>query len=130
RYGVDGYDDYQRTDEIYLTGLNDRNFFDLRFQKFTVQEPTRDKNRLTGADLGTRNARQPWVLPTLDYSYTPDSPVAGGELNIDVNLHSIHRYTMDALNYVGSVGPQTAVRGIDGSSTRLTAEAEWKRSFV
>lgn len=130
RYGVTGYDAYERTDEIYLTGLNDRNFFDLRFQKFNVQEPARDKHRLTGVDLGTRNARQPWVLPTLDYSYTPDEPVAGGELAIDVNLRSIHRYTLDARDYTGTPGPQTAVRGIDGNSTRLTAEAEWRRSFV
>jgi LPS-assembly protein len=33
-------------------------------------------------------------------------------------------------NFAGSTGPQTAIRGIEGSSTRLTAEAEWKRSFI
>ncbi len=130
RYAIDGYGSYRRTNEIYLTGLNDRNYFDLRFQKFVVQEPTRDTDSLTGADLNTRNARQPWVLPTLDYSYTPDAPVMGGELNIDVNLRSLHRDTLDFRDYAGSTGPQTAVRGIEGSSTRLTAEAEWKRSFI
>lgn len=117
RYGVEGYDEYNRTNEVYLTGLNDRNYFDLRFQKFNVQEqdPRRDR-------------KQPWVLPTLDYSYTPNTPIAGGELNIDVNLRSIYRYDLDAPGFPS--GPARAVRGIHGSSTRLTAEAEWKRSFI
>lgn len=118
RYGIDGYDEFRRTDEVYLTGLNDRNFFDLRFQKFSVQETLPDSH----ADA--RDPRQPWVLPTLDYSYTPDAPVMGGELNIDVNLRSIHRDTLDVL----SSGSRIA--GIEGSSTRLTAEAEWKRSYI
>ncbi len=130
RYDIEGYGSLRRTNEVYLTGLDDRNYFDLRFQKFVVQEATRDTHRLTGLDLGMRNNRQPWVLPALDYSYTPDAPIAGGELNIDVNLHSIHRSTLDARNYTGSMGPQTAIRGIEGSTTRLTAEAEWKRSFI
>src|SRR5690606_2210809 len=50
RYGIDGYDSYRRTNEVYLTGLNDRNYFDLRFQKFTVQET-----------IPNRDPRQPWV---------------------------------------------------------------------
>lgn len=118
RYGVDGYDQYNRTNEVYLTGLNDRNYFDLRFQKFTVQEANPD-----------RDDKQPWVLPTLDYSFTPNTPIAGGELNIDVNLRSIYRNELDALGFP-SITPARAVRGIDGSSTRLTAEAEWKRNFI
>jgi LPS-assembly protein len=133
RYDIDGYSSYRRTNEIYLTGLNDRNYFDLRFQKFVVQEPTRDTDRVTGVDLNQRNDRQPWVLPTLDYSYTPDEPVMGGELNIDVNLRSLHRDRLDSRIYTGASGivnDQRAVRGIEGSSTRLTTEAEWKRSFI
>jgi LPS-assembly protein len=129
-YDVDGYGQSKRLNEVYLTGLHDRNFFDLRFQKFNRQESTRDTDRLTGANLNRRNDRQPWVLPTLDYSYTPDTPVMGGELNIDVNLRSLYRDTLDVANFAGSTGPQTAIRGIEGSSTRLTAEAEWKRSFI
>ncbi|MCO5145892.1 MAG: LPS-assembly protein LptD [Aquamicrobium sp.] len=126
RYDIEGYGKFRRTNEIYLTGLNDRNYFDLRFQKFNVQEAHVDFDPL-GRD---RDRKQPWVLPTLDYSYTPDAPIAGGELNIDVNLRSLHRGMLDAPTYIGSINPQTAVRGIDGSSTRLTAEAEWKRSFI
>ena len=131
RYGVDGYNNYYRTNEVYLTGLNDRNYFDLHFYKFNVQEVTRDYNPLTGFPYSTaRNAKQPWVLPSFDYSYTPDAPVAGGELTIDVNVQGISRDTLDRAAYAGSAGPQSAVRGIEGWSSRVTAEAEWKRSVI
>ncbi|MFX3878833.1 LPS assembly protein LptD, partial [Streptococcus suis] len=44
RYGLEGYADYNKTDQIYLTGLHDRNYFDLRLYKFHVQEGWRDSD--------------------------------------------------------------------------------------
>lgn len=125
-YGIGGYQNYYRQNEIYLTGLNDRNYFDVRAIKFSVQENLPDSNR------AAINDKQPWVLPTLDYSYTPDEPVFGGELNLDMNLRSLRRSKLDnqAYNVDGGNRQNGSVRGIDGSSTRLTGEAEWKRSFI
>lgn len=114
-YSIDGYNQQVQHSQIYLTGLNDRNYFDLRAYRFQVQD-----SKLSS----TRNAEQPWVLPTLDYSFTPDEPVAGGELNIDFNTRTIYRDELD------DVPTLPAVRGIDGTTTRLTAEAEWKRTFI
>ena len=37
-YGIGGFDDFVHRSEVYLTGLNERNFFDLRFMRFEVQE--------------------------------------------------------------------------------------------
>src|SRR5690606_37590307 len=37
-YEIDGYNDYVHRSVTYLTGLNDRNYFDLRAMKFQVQE--------------------------------------------------------------------------------------------
>lgn len=116
-YGIDGYNTYSRKSEVYLTGLNDRNFFDLRAFKFEVQESIPDSS------AAAMNPRQPWVLPSFDYSYTPDAPIAGGELNIDVNAQAIYRETAD-------LGPATPVRGVAGTSGRFTTEAEWKRTLV
>ena len=121
RYGIGNYGALNREDKVYLTGLDDRNFFDLRFQRFSVQEPA-----LTG-----RSELQPWVLPSFDYSYTPDESVMGGELNIDVNVQGIYRNRLDQTAiYAGANGPQSRLRGIEGTSGRVTAEAEWKRSFI
>ncbi|MEI5677440.1 MULTISPECIES: LPS-assembly protein LptD [unclassified Mesorhizobium] len=114
-YSIDGYNEYIRRSEIYLTGLHDRNYFDLRAMKFDVQEDS-----LTS----TRDDKEAWALPSLDYSYTPDEPVFGGELNFDVNARVINRSELDARLAT------PFVRGIEGNSGRLTAEAEWKRSFI
>ncbi len=130
RYGIDGYSDYQYTSEIFLTGLNDRNFFDLRGQKFSVQESILDSN------AKARNPVQPWVLPSFDYSWTADQPVLGGELNVDVNARLLKRSRQDYYDsmldpdYPATAPDYTALRGADGENSRLTAEVEWKRTTI
>ncbi|MBZ0161887.1 MAG: LPS-assembly protein LptD [Notoacmeibacter sp.] len=115
-YGIEGYDQLVRRDEIYLTGLGERNSFDLRFMRFRVQEVLPDS-------AGTaRNPRSPWVLPNFDYSKTVDD-VAGGELNLDVNGQAIYRQTLH--NPAANL-----VRGIGGTSGRVSGEVEWKRNYI
>jgi LPS-assembly protein len=114
-YQIDGFNQYYRRNQAYLTGLNDRNYFDLRFMKFNVQENTL-------SDTSGIDNKQPWVLPSLDYSYTPNEPVAGGELTFNANLQSLYR----SEQYVSPL----AIQGIGGSDTRLTAEVKWRRQFI
>jgi LPS-assembly protein len=126
-YEIQGYNDYVHTSEVYLTGLHDRNYFDLRGMYFQVQEDAFD------SASGSAAEKQPWVLPSFDYSYTPDNPLAGGELNIDINARSIRRSKLDFISAPANPDPDDRsplVRGIEGDSTRLTAEAEWKRSYI
>ena len=112
-----------RTSEVYLTGLNDRNYFDLRGYRFQIQEDRIDE------DPRSRHPRQPWVLPSFDYQFTPDEPVGGGEVTLRMNAQSLYRNTLDSSNLdQGNLTPN--LRGLDGSSSRFTAEAEWKRSIV
>lgn len=113
-YEIEGYSQTRRVEKIYLTGLDDRNYFDVRFLKFRVQDRIRDD----------RDPYQPWVLPSLDYSYTLDDPVAGGELGFDVNLAVVHRTRLD----YDALKPRFG--GADGTTGRLTAAAEWKRNFI
>ena len=119
-YGIGGFERAVHRSEVYLTGLNDRNYFDLRAMHFEVQEDS-----CSTATPLARNDKQPWVLPSFDYSYTPDEPVAGGELNINVNAREIVRDELDfgcrACRWCA------ASRASDG---RVTAEAEWKKSIV
>jgi len=127
-YTIDGYADYYHKSEIYLTGLNKRNYFDLRLMRFQVQESALD------SAAGARNPIQPWVLPSLDYSYTPDAPLAGGELNIDLNVQGLHRANLAERMAVTDPRPpftsDTNIDGIEGTSGRMTLEAEWKRSLI
>nr|WP_235911672.1 LPS-assembly protein LptD [Mesorhizobium xinjiangense] len=127
-YEITGYDDYYRDNQVYLTGLNGRNYFDLRFHKFDIQASTLP-DRPTAL-----NDKQPWVLPSFDYSKTFDEPVAGGELTLDVNSQVIYRDELHVAP-VNALRPPNfreaeAVRGIAGTSARLTAESEWKRNMV
>ena len=128
-YGIPGYARYIQQSQVYLTGLNDRNYFDLRGIRFQVQEeypyftPSGIRNPIA------RNDRQPWVLPTFDYAYTPDEPVFGGELNLDVNARVINRSNLDTA-IVNGTSDVFAVRGAEGTNSRLTAEAEWRKSII
>lgn len=129
-YKIEGYDGYVKTSQIYLTGLNDRNYFDLRAYKFHVQEEWSAWNQ-------SRNQLQPIVLPSLDYTRTVDGPVLGGQLRIDVNAQGLHRGTADVTVNDGvddpagtNLGDVYRIRGIDGTSGRLTAEAEWKKQII
>jgi LPS-assembly protein len=119
-YDIQDYSDRVYRSSIYLTGLDDRNFFDLRAMHFQVQEEVLDDHP------DARNDKQPWVLPSFDYSRTADQPVFGGELNVDVNARALSRSSLDAFPLADPLN----VRGIDGTSSRLTAEAEWKRSMT
>jgi LPS-assembly protein len=56
-YGVGGFSDSVHQSSVYLTGLNDRNYFDLRGMYFNVQENTLSSNPTASQD------EQPWVLP-------------------------------------------------------------------
>ena len=118
-YGIPGFNDYYHRSEINLTGLNDRNYFNLSAYRFTVQENS------PGVGL---TELQPWVLPSFDYAYTPDMSVAGGELNIDVNAQNLYRSTLHTTPTAIIAGQN--IPGVAGATGRLTAEAEWRRSFI
>ena len=119
-YQIEGFSQQRRIDKVYLTGLDDRNYFDIRFLKFRVQDRFRDE----------RDPLQPWVLPSLDYSYTLDDPVAGGEMGFDVNLQVVHRSNLDydALTPLDDTTPRFG--GVEGTSGRLTLATEWKRNYI
>lgn len=125
-YSIEGFDDYVQRSEVYLTGLGERNYFDMRFMKFQTQEKLRDDNS------SSRDDKQPWVLPSFDYVAIPDEPVAGGELKLTLNSRVIDRSRLDFVE--NSALPDdadvTAIRGVNGTDGRLTGEAEWKREFI
>nr|WP_256483863.1 LPS-assembly protein LptD [Aliihoeflea sp. 40Bstr573] len=129
-YNIEQANAYDQRSQVYLTGLDGRNFFDLRAYHFTKQEAVLDSN------AGAASPLQPFVLPSFDYSLTPDAPIAGGELTIDVNSQALWRDRFDgrgrlgqSFDHDGNLISPTG-RGLDGGSGRLTAEAEWKRTFI
>jgi LPS-assembly protein len=116
-YKLRGLSATDRTNQVYLTGLGKRNYFDMRAFYFDIQDADR-KN--------TAEKQQAIVYPSLDYHYVAPQPLAGGELSADVNLTNISRthddfYTVDGFD---------RFRGLRGQTSRLTAELQWKRTYV
>ncbi|TFF25710.1 LPS-assembly protein LptD [Jiella endophytica] len=139
-YGIDGYSDSRRASEVYLTGLGDQSFFDLRAQKFDYQTNDRDLPE-----------QQPYVLPSFDYERIEQTPGIGGELKFTGNLASIYRkddsFTKICNTHLsGGTDPQDdcvdpfngnkfnpdylRYSGLEGDYTRGTAELEWRNSYI
>ena len=116
-YGVKGYSDFHRASEIYLTGLSDRNYFDLRASRFEIQED------IVSGD----NEKQALVLPSFDYRKTLDEAVVGGELTLRFNGRNIDRESNDTLALGGGLD---SWRGIAGRNGRITASADWQSTFI
>ncbi|UXN04652.1 LPS-assembly protein LptD [Bartonella sp. HY406] len=125
-YGISDYNSEVNRSQIYLTGLNKRNYFDMRFYHFDVQED------LLKSNSSERNTKQPWVLPRIDYSFIPDEAVFGGELKVTSNFQSLYRENADYAfaDWNGNALDRARLAGINGTSTRLTGELEWKRDFI
>jgi LPS-assembly protein len=119
--------------QLYLTGVGNRSFFDLR----TIYYLSYSGNQ----------AQVPVIHPVLDYSNVLNNPILGGEFSYKTNFTSLTRQTAAfdpittlantaSLCMTASADPlarlpsQCLLRGMPGTDTRLTAEAQWRRSFT
>lgn len=125
-YDLEGYKDGVFRSQVYLNGLAGRNYFDMRFYHFEVQDS------MTKDNPSERYTRQPWVLPRIDYSFIPDEPVYGGELTFHTNLQTIYRDKSDFAfaDWQGKPLNTARLAGMSGTNFRLTSDVEWKRSFI
>jgi LPS-assembly protein len=119
--------------QLYLTGVGDRSYFDMRtiyylsFSGFQQQVPV--------------------IHPVLDYSNVLNNSWFGGEVSYKTNFTSLTRNdaafdpittlaNTNGLCTAASADPlarlptQCLLRGMPGTYTRLTAEAQWRRSFT
>ncbi|MCQ0988429.1 LPS-assembly protein LptD [Jiella marina] len=138
-YGIEGYSDTIHTSEVYLTGLSNQSFFDLRAEKFDYQS--------TNPEL---TDQQPYLLPSFDYERIEQESALGGEVKLDLNVASLYRDD-DAVSRLCATAfrggteeddcliPTTGNRyrpdllryeGLEGRYTRATASAEWRNSYV
>ncbi|MDH4440619.1 MAG: LPS-assembly protein LptD [Rhizobium sp.] len=118
-YEIEGLNASTNVNTVYLTGIGDRNFFDMRGYYFDVQD----------ADINdTAEKKQATVLPTIDYSYYAPELVAGGQLSGTMNFTSLSRFSEEAANIDGIAG-NDLYRGLKGNMNRLTGELEWERTI-
>ncbi len=119
--------------QLYLTGVGNRSFFDARTIYYLSYSGNQDK--------------VPVIHPVVDYSNVLNSPIFGGEFSYKTNFTSLTRETAafdpittlantNGLCLTASADPlarlpsQCLLRGMPGTYTRLTAEAQWRRSFT
>ncbi|MEF2551827.1 LPS-assembly protein LptD [Aurantimonas sp. A2-1-M11] len=139
-YEIPGYSDTVKTSEIYLTGLGDQSYFDLRGQKFQYQSVNPDASDT-----------QPLVAPSLDYERIDQESVLGGELKLQMNVASLHReegsvtpicatslYLVDDMYEACRVpldGYQyrpdlLRYNALEGDYTRASADLAWRDSYT
>ncbi len=120
--------------QIYLAGKGDRSYFDIRSIYYY------------GFSTADVQSQIPVIHPVLDYDYTFNHPIMGGELGYNVNFTSLTRNQaeFDAINQTAAGAgtcSQTAdtaiinssnclLRGIPGTYSRLSADAHWRRTFT
>jgi LPS-assembly protein len=119
--------------QVYLSGAGDRSYFDIRSIYYYG---------FSGADI---QSQIPVIHPVLDYSNVVGQPILGGELAYKVNLTSLTRQEaeFDAINSNASNNQLCAannaptinasnclLRGIAGTYTRTSAQADWRRTIV
>lgn len=133
-YDIANFGSTLHTSEIYLSGLGDQSYFDLRGQKFDYQaaDPRLDDT-------------QPLVAPAFDYERIEQEAVLGGEVKLDLNVASLYRddesaslvckpsailvldgrtvcteYQKNLLRYTG----------LEGDYTRASANAAWSDIYT
>jgi LPS-assembly protein len=124
--------------QLYLTGKGNRSYFDARTIYYLGFSESDSQNQI------------PVVHPVIDYNYTFDHPVIGGELGYKFNFTSLTRneanfdaVTRSALTAGANSGnacltadpavktpANCLLRGAPGTFSRFTAEAHWRRSVT
>src|ERR1700727_423786 len=120
--------------QIFLTGVGNRSYFDAR----TIYYES-----LSGAQ-----SQVPVVWPVVDYSNVINHQVLGGEVSYKTNFTNLTRSDavfdpitaapaangsciLNSADSAQSITKQNCLmRGMPGTYTRFSAEADWRRSFT
>ncbi|WP_456683241.1 LPS-assembly protein LptD [Bradyrhizobium sp. USDA 3311] len=119
--------------QLYLTGVGNRSFFDARTMYFL--------------SFSGNQQQVPVIYPVIDYSNVLNYPIFGGEFSYKTNFVNLSRDTAvfdpittlantNSLCTTASADPlartpsQCLLRGFPGTYTRLSAEAQWRKSYT
>jgi LPS-assembly protein len=119
--------------QLYLTGVGNRSYFDLRSIYYL--------------SFSGNQQQVPVIYPVLDYSNVFNYPIFGGEVSYKTNFVNLTRNdavfdpittmantnglcTMASADPLARMPTQCLLRGMPGTYTRLSVEAQWRRSFT
>ena len=120
--------------QLYLAGKGNRSYFDVRTIYYL------------GFSEADSQSQIPIIHPVLDYNYTFDHPVLGGELGYNINFTSLTRkdpnfdpvtqtaFDNSSCALTADPAVKTAanclLRGVPGTYSRFSAETHWRRSIT
>ncbi len=110
-YKLDNILQTDRVNNVYLTGISERNYFGVNLYHF---------GSLYFQDSDLSNGR---VHPIVDYNYIFADPILGGELSMNMNALSFTR----SLNYTDAFA---TTHSEESSMSRIVADVNWKRKFI
>jgi LPS-assembly protein len=119
--------------QLYLTGVGNRSYFDLRSIYYL--------------SYSGNQQQVPVIYPVLDYSNVLNYPIFGGEVSYKTNFVNLSRNdavfdpittlantnglcTLASADPLARIPTQCLLRGVPGTYTRFTAEAQWRKSFT
>jgi LPS-assembly protein len=121
--------------QLYLTGVGNRSFFDARTMYYL--------------SFSGNQSQVPIIYPVIDYANVLNYPIFGGEVSYKTNFVNLSRdqAVFDPITTIANTNglcasavviadpaartpAQCLLRGFPGTYTRLTAEAQWRRSFT
>ncbi|MEH2546341.1 LPS-assembly protein [Bradyrhizobium sp. AZCC 2262] len=119
--------------QLYLTGVGSRSYFDARTIYYL-------------SFSGNQN-QVPIIYPVVDYNNVINHPIFGGEFSYKTNFTNLSRDTaaFDPITTLANTASlctttsadplartpsQCLLRGFPGTYTRLTAEAQWRKSYT
>jgi len=119
--------------QLYLTGVGNRSYFDARAIYYL--------------SFSGNQSQVPVVAPVIDYNNVINHSVLGGEFSYKFNFVNLTRdqAQFDAISTLANTSflctPTSAdplartpnnclLRGVPGTYTRLTAEAQWRKSYT
>jgi LPS-assembly protein len=123
--------------QLYLTGAGNRSYFDARSIYYLGFSPLDQQSQI------------PVIHPVIDYDYTFDRPILGGQLGYNLNFTSLTRQQADfqAINQatqatISTTSPtpncllsadprqNCVLRGIPGDYNRFSGKTEWRASYT
>lgn len=110
-YKLDHILQTDRINEVYLTGISDRNYFGAYLYHFG------------GLHFDDSDMTRGRVHPVIDYNYVFADPILGGELSFNANALSFSRSVSHEFSGGGTWTGETAMN-------RLVAEVNWRRRFT
>lgn len=118
-YGFDSYIQTDRVNTAYITGQNERNYFNASLYQF---------GGLLPRDNDVTKSR---VLPVIDYNYITGQQVLGGELSFEGHVRNMTRLS----GFNSPIDPVTKLplpsqylAGAD--STHFVSDINWRRKII